>query len=189
MLNSKQLKRVGVYTKNEYLFQKIRLEFSGLATVLMLSEEDFSVDCDLTLVNLDEPEFCEKEGIKMSSHGAEIDLPFRIGALVSFLEKSDSALIKDLPSEKAVILNGERVKLTELEYLLFSLLYSRGGSFVSREEILDSIWNGKADKGILNVYIHYLREKLEKNGEKIIISSRNYGYKINEKYLGEKDNA
>ena len=76
-----------------------------------------------------------------------------------------------------------------LFFSLFNLLYSRKGEFVSRDEILALVWNGKADKGILNVYVHYLREKLEKNGEKIILSSRNYGYKINEKYLGGIKNA
>ena len=40
-----------------------------------------------------------------------------------------------------------------------------------------------ADEGVLNVYVHYLREKLERGGEKIIISSRGLGYKIDEKYL------
>ena len=42
-----------------------------------------------------------------------------------------------------------------------------------------------ADEKTVNVYIHYLREKLESGGEKIIISSRNMGYKIDSKYLGE----
>ena len=37
----------------------------------------------------------------------------------------------------------------------------------------------------MNVYIHYLREKLEADGEKIILSSRSHGYKIDEKYLTE----
>ena len=38
------------------------------------------------------------------------------------------------------------------------------------------------------MYVHYLREKLER-GEKIIISSRNHGYKIDAKYLSEVENA
>ena len=54
-----------------------------------------------------------------------------------------------------------------------------------REEILSTVWGGEADSGVINVYIHYLREKLEVCGEKIILSSRKCGYKIDEKYLGE----
>ena len=63
------------------------------------------------------------------------------------------------------------------------------GEYVSREELLSRIWQNKTDKGILNVYIHYLREKLEKGGERIIISSRNLGYKINEVFISEGEDA
>ena len=62
------------------------------------------------------------------------------------------------------------------------------GGFVSREEILREIWDNCADAGVINVYVHYLREKIE-HGEKIIISSRNNGYKIDEKYFTEVENA
>ena len=65
---------------------------------------------------------------------------------------------------------------------------SANGEFVSREEILSQVWNGDADCGIINVYIHYLREKIE-HGEKIILSSRKQGYCIDEKYLGGGKNA
>ena len=93
-----------------------------------------------------------------------------------------------MEEEKCVLLFGEKIKLTELEYALFSLLYKRQ-SFVSREEILASVWHGEADGGIINVYVHYLREKLEKGGEKIILSSRKLGYGISENFLGGKIDA
>ena len=62
-----------------------------------------------------------------------------------------------------------------------------GGEFVSRDELSRAVWGEGADGGILNVYIHYLREKLESKGEKVIISSRRGGYKIDGKYLGVCD--
>ena len=37
---------------------------------------------------------------------------------------------------------------------------------------------------MINVYIHYLREKLELCGEKIIIASREAGYRIDKRFLG-----
>ena len=55
---------------------------------------------------------------------------------------------------------------------------------------MKTVWGDGADGGVLNVYIHYLREKLEAGGEKIILSSRKQGYKIVEKYLkngGKRD--
>ncbi len=84
---------------------------------------------------------------------------------------------------RVLLLHGERVALTEVEAALFSALYDSDG-FLSREELLRRIWNGKADGGVLNVYIHYLREKLERGGEKIILSSRKLGYAIDGKYKG-----
>ena len=82
------------------------------------------------------------------------------------------------------MLRGEVIKLTEVEHALFLALMKRGGEFASREDILREVWGSEADEGIINVYVHYLREKLEKSGEKIIVSSRKLGYKIDGKYLG-----
>ena len=58
-----------------------------------------------------------------------------------------------------------------------------GAKDFSKAEILRHVWGGDADDGIVNVYVHYLREKLEAGTEKIILSSRGNGYKINEKFL------
>ena len=46
----------------------------------------------------------------------------------------------------------------------------------------EHVWHGDADGGIVNVYIHYLREKLEDCGERVIIASRGRGYSLSEKY-------
>jgi two-component system OmpR family response regulator len=61
-------------------------------------------------------------------------------------------------------------------------LVNARGAAVSREVILDRVWHGDADGGIVNVYIHYLREKLETEGERIILASRGRGYSLTEKY-------
>ena len=58
---------------------------------------------------------------------------------------------------------------------------------LSREEILNAVWNNEADSGVINVYIHYLREKLELDGEKIILSSRKLGYAIDERFINKND--
>ncbi len=179
------MKKIGVFTDNEYLFQKIRLEFFALAEVVLLSDGNDICGCELVLCDADNPHFKDKPGLKMKREGGEIALPFKIGSLHSLLSKKKEAYIRTSPEEKSVTIGGERIKLTELEYALFDLLYARRGGFVSREEILSAVWEDRADKGIINVYIHYLREKLERGGEKIILSSRNYGYKISEKYFEE----
>ena len=83
-----------------------------------------------------------------------------------------------------VILDGEKIRLTESEHKLLSLIAAGDGELVSREELTLGTFGEGADGGILNVYIHYLREKLEGRGERIILSSRRGGYRIDKKYLG-----
>ena len=80
-----------------------------------------------------------------------------------------------------VMLHGRRVSLTEVEMKLFYALYSSEG-MIGREELLHRVWGDDADGGVLNVYIHYLRTKLETEGERIIIAARGKGYGISEKY-------
>ena len=182
------LKTVGVYTENDYLFRKISLELSGLSNVLRLSI-GAAEDCDIILVDADNPVFSSIAGLQMKKEGGDISLPFRIGSLRKLFEKEKRAFIELIDSRKSVRIGKKTLKLTELEYALFSLLVSAKGNYVSREEILSCVWDGRADKGIINVYVHYLREKLESDGEKIILSSRNYGYRINEKYIGGEADA
>ena len=88
------------------------------------------------------------------------------------------------PDGRHVLLDGERIRLTESEHKLLSLIAEGDGELVSRDELTRGTFGEEAEGGILNVYIHYLREKLEASGEKIILSSRRGGYRIDKKYLG-----
>ena len=56
------------------------------------------------------------------------------------------------------------------------------GAFISREALKSAVWGAESSEGVLNVYIHYLREKLERDGEKVILSSRKSGYALAEKF-------
>ena len=150
-----------------------------------------NVDSDqgLRIVDLDSS-FEAKDGDITMSKGMPCDLsvPFSYDAIEALIEESGAALtVSD--TDRCAILRGERIKLTEVEYALFKALIKRNGAFISREDILKEVWSDDSDAGIINVYIHYLREKLEKNGEKIIVSSRKMGYKIDSKYLGGGSNA
>ena len=175
------MKKITVFTKDLFLLQKIKLEVSGIAEVTT-SEADSSALC---LFDLDTAEGDATTGaLTMSrTRNADIEIPFKLGTVSAHLsEKPDTLLTvdKDL---RCAVLRGERIKLTEVEFSLFSLLLSKKGEYADREEILNAVWNGEKDAGVINVYVHYLREKLEKSGEKIIMSSRKCGYKINERYL------
>ena len=178
-----RIRTVGVYTRNDYLFQKIKLSLHKTAATVKLGTESKET-CDIVLVDGDDPIFSDRKGLKMKRSGGDIPLPFSIDAISSLIDGNGDVRLKLSESEKTVWLGAKAVKLTELEFRLLDLLVSANGTFVSREQILSEVWEDKADAGIINVYIHYLREKLETEGEKIILSSRNYGYKINEKYTG-----
>ena len=184
-----EYRRVGIFTRDKFLFQKVRLEFLGVATVDMINEKNTDA-FDLVLIDADCEQPFDIDGIRMSrSRGEQISIPFKIGSLLPLLANERKTRLSLIESTKSALIGNAAVKLTELEYALLRVLLERKGEYTSREELLMRVWNGRADKGILNVYIHYLREKLEKGGEKIILSSRNAGYKINEIFLSEGEDA
>ena len=64
--------------------------------------------------------------------------------------------------------NGQRVKLTQVEYSIIKLFMENPGKALSREEILDTVW-GKDYFGelkIVDVNIRRLRIKIEDNPQK-----------------------
>lgn len=175
---------LSVYTRDSFLYQKIRLSMPDWVTVIRNSGADA---CDLCLVDVDNSPIPKFDCIKMSRQdGEDVKIPFSIeNAEILFKgRRANRSELIAVFEERSAYLHGEKIKLTELEFSLLSTLIAAGGSYVSREELLEKVWQGGCDGGIINVYIHYLREKLEKHGEKIIISSRKCGYKVDEKYLG-----
>lgn len=177
------MRRISVLSDDIFLYQKIKLALLGRAEVTL-----GEAPSDIKIVDLDSGYEAMPGDITMSKRsGCDLPLPFPISALDRLISNNGAPMLAASDSEKCAILRGEVIRLTEVEYALFSSLMKRGGEFVSREDILDEVWGKGADSGIINVYIHYLREKLEKEGEKIIVSSRKMGYKIDEKYLGRKE--
>ena len=173
-------KRVGILIKNPYLAQKLRLHLEEMSDVSL-------AECDeADILFVDKGEKVAIDGARVVSVGrsrADLVVPFGLAELVAILSDRESGCELTI-GDKCAYLRGERIRLTELEHSLLSALLSKKGEFITREELLGSVWQSEKSEGILNVYIHYLREKLETGGEKIIISSRKQGYKINEKYLG-----
>ena len=175
-------KKLLILVPDKYLYRKIEL---------MLRDEYETVNSEygraVDLVIRDGVLNSDRVAARVLTLGDSYDLalPFSREMLISALSKSDDApSIPDLElGDKCAYLRGEKVSLTEVEFALFSALFDAKGEFVSRDELIKRVWGEGADGGILNVYVHYLREKLEYKGEKIIISSRKNGYKIDGKYL------
>ena len=176
-------KTVSVYTADKFLFQKILLDAPEGVEVTPYGVGDF----DICLWDVDTGAEAPVGSVTMSRNGkGNVSLPFPLGTVEKILRsrEKESALLSISRNGRCAYLSGEKIKLTDLEFALLSAIAERGGSYASREELLSEVWGDKAESGILNVYVHYLREKLEKRGEKIILSSRKHGYKIAEKYLG-----
>lgn len=119
---------------------------------------------------------------------ADFPLPVALGrvraAVLRTYEATPTlALSKD---GHTATLNGRAIRLSEGEFALLSRLYLAKGESVGREELLADVFGHATDAGILNVYIHYLRRKLETGDEKMIFSSRGGGYRLSERLFGGK---
>lgn len=122
-----------------------------------------------------------------------ITKPFRVRELISRIktvmrryEKSiDSGnklqinnITLDLNTAK-VYKSGREIELTALEYRLFLTFVNNRGQVLSRNQLLEGIWDVSGDfvnDNTLTVYIKRLRTKLESEGETIIETVRGRGY-------------
>lgn len=83
----------------------------------------------------------------------------------------------------SVLKDDKEIVLTALEFKIVSLLFTNIGRIVTREQILDRIWDiagNFVNDNTLTVYIKRIREKLEKNAQEpeIIKTVRGIGYKV-----------
>lgn len=80
---------------------------------------------------------------------------------------------------------GEReIELTAKEFELLSLLAGHPRQVLTREKLMDTVWgyDYQGESNVLEVYIGYLRNKLEEAGESRIIQTvRGVGYVLREK--------
>ena len=80
--------------------------------------------------------------------------------------------------------NGEPVKLSPKEYNLLVYLVENAERVVSRVEIAEKVWNTHFDTGtnFIDVYINYLRKKMDENFEvKLIHTKPGVGFILTDK--------
>jgi len=75
---------------------------------------------------------------------------------------------------KEVRRNNELIKLTATEFRLLEFLIRHKGRLKTRMEILDEVWGMHFDPGtnVVDVYINYLRNKIDKPFEKKLIHTQ-----------------
>ena len=98
-------------------------------------------------------------------------------------EKESSAEISQPPfllntRNQTLEKNGQRVKLTPVEYSIIKLFMEKPGQALSREEILDTVWGRDyfGELKIVDVNIRRLRIKIEDNPQKPVYITTVWGY-------------
>lgn len=77
--------------------------------------------------------------------------------------------------------NEEEINLTKLEYKILVNLFSNKNRLITREEILNDIWDiagNFVEDNTLTVYIKRIREKIGDKESKIIETVRGIGYRV-----------
>jgi DNA-binding response OmpR family regulator len=116
------------------------------------------------------------------------ELLARVRALArrSYQAKNPRITVGDLRIETAtqrVWRGQEEVQLTPREYALLEYLAVRSGEVVSRTDIWEHLYefNSEADSNVVDVYIGYLRKKIERGGKPLLIRTlRGRGYVLGE---------
>lgn len=90
--------------------------------------------------------------------------------------------LKILPDHFEAYRNNELLDLTPKEFELLIYLIERQGRVITREHMLNSVWNYEfaGDSRIVDVHISHLREKIEENPKQpqYIKTVRGLGYKL-----------
>lgn len=128
-----------------------------------------------------------------------ITKPFRVRELVSRIKavlrrskrtqlEHGSVLISDnielYPLQNKVEKDGEEIMLTPSEFKLLFALMEHPNQVLTRDIILDNLWDGSGnyvDDNTLSVYVRRLREKIEDNPAEptYLLTVRGLGYKWN----------
>jgi two-component system OmpR family response regulator len=83
------------------------------------------------------------------------------------------------PATRAVTRADRSVDLTSREFAVLEFLARRAGDVVSRTELIEHVWDRNFEGGsnIVDVYVGYLRKKLERPfGRPLIRTVRGAGY-------------
>lgn len=111
------------------------------------------------------------------------ELLARVNKIILRNKKSSVIKVKDISfdlDKMVVSKNNIKVELSSLELKILHLLFINIGSVVSRNTILEKIWEwtgNDVDNHTITVYLKRIREKL---GTDIIITIKGIGYRIDE---------
>lgn len=159
----------------------------NLVPILMLTAKDDEFDRVLGL-ELGADDYMTKP-FSPREVVARVKAILRRSKFASEIEKEDvddeDILIENIrirPEFFEVYKDDELLELTPKEFELLLYLIERQGRVITREHMLNSVWNYEfaGDSRIVDVHISHLRDKLEENPKqpKLIKTVRGLGYKL-----------
>ena len=117
--------------------------------------------------------------------------PFRVAEILARMRallrrKESSATLLEVgdlqldPATRIATRAGKRIRLSATEYSLLEFLMRHAGKTMSRSVILDHVWqyDFSGHDNVLDVYIGYLRNKIDKGHDPLIHTARGVGYRI-----------
>ena len=191
------MQTVCIVTKNTILADAIALQLTSSPVAVCKWQGDGNMPQKDTYIwdldSMDLPKDIEGKVVCMAWNTEKpadfpylwIDRPFRPARLRAVLGLYDVSQQDYAPylhhDKQAVLYGGEEIALTPVEFKLFTYLFERKNTYIPREELHQAVWAGVGDAGVVNVYMHYLRQKFEKNGHKLFHVARGRGYAYLEK--------
>ena len=162
--------------------QTVRKESEVPIIFLTASDEEMNIIMGLDIGGDDYITKPFKLGVLLSRVNALLRRTKNIGKNATELV-SNGIKINLLQSQ--VYKNGEQIELTAGEYKLLCLFIQNPNIVLTKERILEKLWDCDAnfiDSSTLTVYIRRLRMKVEKNPSEpeMILTVRGMGYKWNE---------
>ena len=134
----------------------------------------------------------EDDIVKGLELGAEdyITKPFSTRELIARInriilrEKNNEINIKDIKfnfDKMEIYKNNEKINMTSLEIKILNLLFENLNKVVTREYLIECIWNWTGNDVNDNTITVYLKRIRKKIGNDIIITVKGIGYRIDEK--------
>ena len=122
------------------------------------------------------------------------ELIARIKTALRKFERSSSAFdfgsLHVDPTDGVVKKDGKEIFLSALEYRLLLIFINNPKSIITRDRLLDELWDAAGEfvnDNTLTVYIKRLREKIEEDpaNPQIILTVRGTGYRLGGSYVSE----
>lgn len=182
-------------------------ELDGLEVCRRLRSSEKTAAVPILILSARKEEFDKVLGLELGADDYMVkpfsvrELVARIRAMLRRLDQIDppgsvkhndeavlaTGSIQLYPEQHRVVVDGKDCTLTHKEFLLLHLLMANAGKVLTREMLLDKVWNYEVevDTRTVDVHIRYLRQKIEPDPAKplYIETVRGVGYK----FTGERE--